>query len=134
MTDTNAEKNATAETNAEPNAETSAEPNAERSAAPNAERSAARDHILAQTVFINGANVPFGEFTPDHARARADELRAVTGWGPTAKIGAIAMAWRELSMAMEKASAAHVSDLGDELVVEIAPRLWVVPPGGSLLR
>lgn len=92
-----------------------------------------REHIVAQTVFIRGANVPFGELTPQDARARADELRSMVGFGPTAKIAPIAMAWRELSMAMEKASAAHVSELGDELVVEIAPRLWVVPPGGSIL-
>ena len=36
------------------------------------------DRILDQEVFIRGANRPFGELTPDQARARADELRAAT--------------------------------------------------------
>ena len=66
-------------------------------------------------------------------RARADELRAAVGWGPTARVAPVARAWRELAMAMERAGAATVGDLDAEVVVELAPRLWVVPPGGSLL-
>jgi hypothetical protein len=92
-----------------------------------------RSEILKQIVFAHGANVPFGELTVDDARARADELRAAVGWGPTARIAPVAMAWRELTMAMESAGAASVSDLDADVVVELAPRLWVVPPGGSLL-
>ena len=45
-----------------------------------------------------GANVPFGELTAKDARARADELRAAIGWGPTARVAPVAMAWRELSL------------------------------------
>ena len=62
--------------------------------------------ILYQEVFIRGANRPFGEITTDDARSRADELRAAVGWGPTARVAPVAQAWRELSMAMERASAA----------------------------
>jgi hypothetical protein len=74
------------------------------------------EQILRQTVYIRGANRPFGELTLDDARARADELRAATGWGPTARVAPVALAWRELTM-----------------VIELAPKLWIVPPGGSLL-
>lgn len=89
--------------------------------------------ICAQTVFARGANRPFGELTLDDARSRADELRAATGWGPTARVAPVAMAWRELTMAMERAGAATVNELAPALVVELAPKLWVVPPGGTLL-
>jgi hypothetical protein len=91
------------------------------------------DLILEQTVFIRGCNRPFGELTLDDVRARADELRAATGWGPTARVAPVALAWRELMMEMERAAAATVSELALERVVELAPKLWVVPPGGSLL-
>jgi hypothetical protein len=90
-------------------------------------------HILQQRVFIRGASRPFGELTLDDARARADELRAATGWGPTARVAPVAMAWRELALAMERAAAATVGELSSDVVVELAPKLWVVPPGGTLL-
>jgi hypothetical protein len=89
--------------------------------------------ILRQTVFIDGANRPFGELTVDQARARADELRAAVGFGPTARIAPVARAWRELSLVLERTGAATVADLTGETVIELAPKLWVVPPGGSLL-
>jgi hypothetical protein len=90
-------------------------------------------YIVAQTVFIRGANIPFGELTVDDARTRADELKAATGFGPTARVAPVARAWRELMMAMQRSGAAKVADLDAELVIELAPRMWVVPPGGSLL-
>ena len=93
---------------------------------------ATRDEIVERQVFIRGANRPFGEFTLDDARERADELRAATGWGPTARVAAVAMAWRELATAMERAGAATVADLEAEMVVELAPKLWVVLPGANL--
>jgi hypothetical protein len=89
--------------------------------------------ICAQQIFVRGANRPFGELTVDDARARADELRAATGWGPTARVGPVAIAWRELTMTMERSGAALVSELEPEAIAELAPKLWVVPPGGSLL-
>jgi hypothetical protein len=91
------------------------------------------EHILSQPVFTGGANVPFGELTTDQARSRADELRAATGWGPTARVAPVALAWRELTVTMERNAAAAVSALDPDVIVQLAPRLWVVPPGGSLL-
>ena len=89
--------------------------------------------ILKREVFIRGANRPFGELSLQDARSRADELRAVTGWGPTARVGPVAMGWRELAMAMERAGATTVGELSAEVLVALAPKLWLVPPGGSLL-
>ena len=91
------------------------------------------EHILNQTVFIRGANVPFGELTVEDARARADELRAATGWGPTARVAPVALAWRELATTMERSAATVVHDIGPDVLVPLAPRLWIVPPGGGLL-
>jgi len=85
--------------------------------------------ILAQEVFIRGANRPFGELTTDDARSRADELRAAVGWGPTARVAPVAQAWRELSIAMHGAGAATVGELDPEVVMKLAPRLWVTLPG-----
>lgn len=89
--------------------------------------------ILAQTVFIRGENVAFGELTAQDARARADELRAAIGWGPTARVAPVALAWSELASTMERAAAGLVRDLGADTLIELAPRLWIIPPGGSLL-
>jgi hypothetical protein len=85
--------------------------------------------ILEQQVYIRGANRPFGELTREDATARADELRAAIGFGPTARVAPVARAWRELSMAMDKAGANAVGDLEPDLLVELAPRLWVTLPG-----
>jgi len=41
----------------------------------------------------------------------------------------VARAWRELVMAMERAGAVTAGELGDELLGELAPKLWVVLPG-----
>lgn len=89
--------------------------------------------IVKREVFIRGANRPFGELTLEDARSRADELRAVTGWGPTARVAPVAMAWRELTIAMERAGVTTVDSLDAEALIELAPRLWVVLPGGSFL-
>ena len=89
--------------------------------------------ILATTVYVDGANRPFGELTLEQVRGRADELRAATGWGPTARVAPVARAWRELSMALEQRGVATVGELDPETLAELAPRTWVVPPGGSLL-
>lgn len=89
--------------------------------------------IVSSSVFIDGANRAFGELTPAQVRARADELRAVVGWGPTARVATVARAWRELAMALERDRAESVSELDAKLLERLAPQLWVVPPGGSLL-
>jgi hypothetical protein len=43
------------------------------------------------------------------------------------------MAWGELARLMDGTKARTVADLGPDAVAERAQRLWVVPPGGSLL-
>jgi hypothetical protein len=91
------------------------------------------DSVLSNTVYIDGANRPFGELTIDQVRSRADELKAATGWGPTARVAPVARAWRELAIALERAQVATVGELDPEALGELAPKLWVVPPGGSLL-
>jgi len=89
--------------------------------------------ILARQVFIRGANRPFGEVTLEDARERAQELRAASGWGPTVRVMPVAMAWRELAVAIERSRAASVSELDGEVTIELAQRLWVVLPGGGLM-
>jgi hypothetical protein len=89
--------------------------------------------ILAEPVFAGGRSKPFAELTTAEVRARADELKAATGWGPTAKVGSVAMAWSELARLMEDTDATTVADLDPEAVSERAQKLWIVPPGGSLL-
>jgi len=89
--------------------------------------------VLSERVFAGGRSKPFAELTLDDVRDRAAELRAVTGWGPTAKVGPVAMAWAELGRLMEHVDAATVGDLRHDAVAERAEKLWIVPPGGSLL-
>jgi hypothetical protein len=91
------------------------------------------DELLARTIFFDGANIPFADVTVAQARGRADELKAAVGFGPTARIAPVALAWRELVHALEQAGAERVGQLPPEAVEELAPKLWVVPPGGSLL-
>jgi hypothetical protein len=94
-----------------------------------AESPAELDRILASTVFIRGANRPFGELTLDDIRARADELRAATGWGPTARVAPVARAWRELAIEMKRAGATSVAALDATVLARLAPQLWVLMPG-----
>jgi hypothetical protein len=91
------------------------------------------DTVLRERVFAGGASKPFAELTAAEVRARADELKAATGWGPTAKVGSVALAWSELAGLMERTGALTVADLDRDAVAERAEKLWVVPPGGSLL-
>jgi hypothetical protein len=85
--------------------------------------------ILDQQVYIGGANRRFGDVAVGDVRARADELRAATGFGPTARVAPVAMAWRELVMAMERAGVPTVAELEAPTLIELAPKLWVVMPG-----
>ena len=91
------------------------------------------ESVLSERVYASGRAKPFGELTAEEVKARADELRAATGWGPTARVAAVAMAWGELARLMDGAQAQTVADLDPAAVTERAERLWVVPPGGSLL-
>ena len=92
-----------------------------------------RDELLAATVYVDGASRPFGELTVAQVRARADELAAAVGFGPTVRVAPVARAWRELVQALERAGADTVAELPAETLDEVGPRLWVRPPGGSLL-
>ena len=84
--------------------------------------------ILGASVFSRGANHRFGDLTLEDVRARADELRAATGWGPTARVAPVARAWRELSLEMERVGASSVAELDPGLLARLGPQLWVVIP------
>lgn len=92
-----------------------------------------REKLLAETIHIDGAYRTIAELTLDQVRARADELKEVTGFGPTAKVGPVALAWRELTMAMERQGVGTVAEIEPARFDEISPRLWIIPPGGGLL-
>lgn len=89
--------------------------------------------VLEQPVFAGGRSKPFGELTRDEVQARADELRAAGGAGPMTRVIPVAMAWSELARAMEREGASSVAELGEEALDARAQRLWIVPPGGTLL-
>ncbi len=91
------------------------------------------DDPLATRVYAADGYKPFGEFTLGDVEARAAELRSATGFGPTAKVGAVARAWADLARAMNAAGAATVSDLGPDAAAEHARKTWTVPPRGTLL-
>jgi hypothetical protein len=55
--------------------------------------------VLASTVYIDGANRPFGELT----------------------------------MVMQRDGVETVAELDPAAVMELAPKLWIVRPGGTLL-
>jgi hypothetical protein len=91
------------------------------------------DGPLAQPVFAGNGYKAFGEFTLAEVETRAAELTAATGWGPTARVGAVARGWSELARAMKAAGAGRVDELDHDAAVAFARKLWVVPPGGSLI-
>jgi hypothetical protein len=88
---------------------------------------------LEQPVYAESEYKPFGDFTLAEVQARAAELSAAAGWGPTARVGGVARGWSALGRAMSAAGAVRVRDLGADEAGAYARRLWVVPPGGSLL-
>lgn len=89
--------------------------------------------VLDQPVYSGGQAKPFGALTLDEVSARAAELRASGGGGPLARVVPVAMAWAELARAMSAAGAATVDDLDHAQIEARAERLWIIPPGGSLL-
>lgn len=89
----------------------------------------AREGLLERQLFIGGSNRRFGEVTLEQARERADELRSAIGWGPMARVAPVARAWRELVLVMERAGAQTAGELDEQLLAELAPKLWVVLPG-----
>ena len=84
--------------------------------------------LLSRPVHIDGESKPFGQLSVEEVRARADELRAAVGFGPTARVAPVARAWRELSMEMDRHGAATVADLDPALVAERAEPLWIKAP------
>lgn len=93
-----------------------------------AERKLDVAEILVTPVFVRGANRRFGELTDEDVRARADELREATGWGPMARVAPVARAWRELSLEMRASGVTVVSELDPAELARIAPALWIVLP------
>ena len=89
----------------------------------------AAEDALAQLVWVRGANRPLRELTVDDVRARADELREATGFGPTARVAPVALAWRQLAVTMERGGRATVADVDPDALAELAPRLWIAMPG-----
>jgi hypothetical protein len=88
---------------------------------------------LAELVYApDGAYKPFGQFTLAEVQARAAELSAAVGVG-TARVAGVARGWSELGRTMASAGVDRVADLGAAPAGEFARKLWVVPPGGSLL-
>jgi len=92
------------------------------------------DRLLECTVFIRGAQRPFGEVTAEDASARAAELREVSGWGPTMRVAPVARAWRELASELQRAGAATVSQLDPRLLAPLARRMWVLMPDDPIMR
>lgn len=88
---------------------------------------------LATPIAIDGGRRPFGSLTSEQAGTRAAELKAVVGFGPTVRVAPVARAWRELQIALDRSGAATVADLDAAVILELAPKLWVLPPGGTLL-
>jgi hypothetical protein len=88
---------------------------------------------LAHRVYASDGYKPLRDFTLADVQARAAELAAATGWGPTARVGAVARAWSALAREMTSAGVQTVSELGVQDGEALTRRLWVTPPGGSLL-
>ena len=89
------------------------------------------DDALHQPVYAGDDYKEFGAFTVADVRGRAEELAAATGWGPTARVGAVARGWSELGRAMEAAGVRTVAELATvdaAQVAEFARRVWVTPP------
>jgi hypothetical protein len=85
------------------------------------------DAVLSRPIHVGGANRPFGSLTLHEVEARAEELHAAAGWGPTMRVKPVARAWSELARRMDEAGAATVADLDPQAVAELAQSLWVTP-------
>ncbi|MHB8691177.1 MAG: hypothetical protein ACYDHH_08015 [Solirubrobacteraceae bacterium] len=83
---------------------------------------------LRALVYAGDGYKEFGAFTVADVHGRADELKAVTGWGPTVRVGAIARGWSELARAMTNAGAETVADLDVTQAAEFARKVWATPP------
>jgi hypothetical protein len=91
------------------------------------------DDMLERQVYVGSEYKPFGEVTPEDARALADRFSGLSGGGLEQKVAPVGRAWRELAELMVASGASRVADLGAERAAELAERLRVVPPGGNWL-
>jgi hypothetical protein len=92
------------------------------------------ENPLRRQVYVGGAYREFGGLTAADARAQAAELAGAGNWGPLAKVAGVAQAWRELAAELERLGVgATVAALDPVTGARYARRLWVEPPGGSLL-
>ncbi len=89
--------------------------------------------LLEHEISAPGGTKTFGELTLNEVGERAQTLRGATGLGHGNRVGPVAMAWGQLAKLMEEEGAATVADLGEDAVAPHAEKLWIVPPGGSLL-
>jgi hypothetical protein len=96
--------------------------------------SGAVERVLAEQIAVGGGRKPFAEMTLAEVRGRAEELSEAAAVGAMAqRVAPVASAWRGLAEQMERTGAASVAELDPDEVASRAERLWIVPPGGSLL-
>ncbi|MFT3864479.1 MAG: hypothetical protein QM729_09410 [Solirubrobacterales bacterium] len=95
---------------------------------------AGEDDPLRRQVYVGDAYREFGGLTAADARAQAAALAGAGNWGPLARVAGVAQAWRELAAELERAGEeSTVASLDPSTRERYARRLWVEPPGGSLL-
>lgn len=94
----------------------------------------ALEALLARPVSEGRSEQRFGEMTVAQVEARAGELAAAADVPAMAsRMSPVASAWRGLAEEMRRQGAATVADLGREALAGRGDRLWLGPPGGSLL-
>ncbi len=104
----------------------------EEPSAPGGERDA--EQLLAEQIATSAGYVAFGSLTVAQVEERAEELSGAAEIPAMAqRMAPVAAAWRGLAADMRRSGAETVADLDRASLVERAERLWVVPPGGSLL-
>lgn len=92
------------------------------------------EELLRRKVYVGDSYREFGGLTAGDARVQADALAAAGGWGPLVKVPGVAMAWRELAAELDRVGeGSTVAALDPSTRERYARRLWVEPPGGSLL-
>jgi Fe-Mn family superoxide dismutase len=89
--------------------------------------------LLERLVSVCGTEHRFGEVTIEEARAHSAELKALAGWGPMAKVGAIARGWGDLAVQMQKHNVTTVAELDPGIVENAAKALWIILPGRSMV-
>jgi hypothetical protein len=92
------------------------------------------EQILQTKVSLGEAGAkPFGQLTAQDVGAHGDRLSDAAGWGTEKRVQPLANAWRTLAEGIERDGVAAVADHDPEMVAKQAEKLWIVPPGGSLL-